>query len=273
VIFLLGAALHLLMFADPGGNAPGVKLITPAVNYRMDEASASSAPWIDSNGWRFLRDASGHYYYDVSGASAALAAAEGHAYGVDAAVNTDSSGVKPLAAMRAFLKELNEPKLPALANIGYVDDGSAQSGELMNLLVRRNLLFRVIPAPDPQLNLNVRFGSSEYPKTEKDPSLLAQKVRSNLGDEKRLVRVFGSEVVIARLMGSSGRVRVCLLNYAAAARRVQGIRVSVLGNYPRHKLHAYNVPDASLVDYSVENGVTEFTLPELREYAVVDLSE
>jgi hypothetical protein len=143
----------------------------------------------------------------------------------------------------------------------------------MNLLVRRNLLFRVIAAPDPHLNLNVRFGSSEYPKTEKDPSLLAQKVRSNLGDDKRLVRVFGSEVVIARLTGSAGRVRVSLLNYAAAARHVQGIRVSVLGSYPKHKLSAFNVPGVALVDFSVENGVTEFTLPELREYAVVDLSK
>ncbi|HSM78391.1 MAG TPA: hypothetical protein VLT57_12215, partial [Bryobacteraceae bacterium] len=38
--------------ADP---ARSIKVMTPAVNYRVDEASASTAPWIDSNGWRFLR--------------------------------------------------------------------------------------------------------------------------------------------------------------------------------------------------------------------------
>ena len=28
-----------------------VKLVTPTVNYRMNEASATNAPWIMSNGW------------------------------------------------------------------------------------------------------------------------------------------------------------------------------------------------------------------------------
>ena len=37
------------------------------------------------------------------------------------------------------------------------------SGEVMNLLVRNNLLFRLVPAPDQRLKLNVKLGSKEYP--------------------------------------------------------------------------------------------------------------
>ena len=119
--------------------------------------------------------------------------------------------------------------MPILANIGVIDDGSPQTGELMNLLSRRNLLYRIVSAPDPHLDLNIRLGSKEYPKSEAaNPSQLAQKIRAELTDEKRLLRVYGSEVVIARLMGNAGRVRIHLLNYAN--RPVTGLRVRVLGS-------------------------------------------
>src|SRR5262249_47890845 len=32
-----------------------MKLKSPAVNYRFEQASASRVPWIDANGWQFLR--------------------------------------------------------------------------------------------------------------------------------------------------------------------------------------------------------------------------
>src|SRR6202163_1507269 len=44
-----------------------VKLLAPTVNYRIDQASASRAPWLDSNGWRFLRQPNGRFYYEVAG--------------------------------------------------------------------------------------------------------------------------------------------------------------------------------------------------------------
>src|SRR6202163_4745817 len=43
-----------------------VKLLPPTVNYRIDQASASRAPWLDSNGWQFLRQPQGRFYYDVT---------------------------------------------------------------------------------------------------------------------------------------------------------------------------------------------------------------
>ena len=254
--------------ADP---ARSIKVMTPAVNYRVDEASASTAPWIDSNGWRFLCNAGGRFYYDVPGTTAALAAAEAYVYGVDALIYTDASGLKPLGEMLAFLGTLPAVNGTAPVNIGYENDGSAQSGELMNLLVRRNLLFRVVPGPDPKLDLTVKFGSAEYPNSQKDPSILEQAVRSNLTDEKRLIRIYGSEVVIARLTGGKRHLRVHLLNYAASARPVRGLRVSVQGMYPKHRIAAFRVPDAKLLDYDAKSGRTEFTIPNLREYTVVDL--
>src|ERR1041384_7208622 len=69
--------------AKAGDTQGAVKLLTPTVNYRMDQASASRAPWLDSNGWRFLRQPNGRFYYDVPGKAAALAAAEAFGYGAD----------------------------------------------------------------------------------------------------------------------------------------------------------------------------------------------
>ena len=156
--------------------------------------------------------------------------------------------------------------MPTMANIGVIDDGSPDTGELMNLLTRRNLLYRIVTAPDPHLDLNIR------PKSEgADPSKLAQKIRAELTDEKRLLRLYGSEVVIARLVGAGGRVRIHLLNYAN--RPVTGLRVRVLGNYPNWQVAAYDKPNLKLEDLATADGATEFTVPEISTYAVIDLSK
>jgi hypothetical protein len=62
------------------------------------------------------------------------------------------------------------------------------------------------------------------------------------------------------------------LNYAGANRKVDAIRVRVLGQYAQHHLWLADGAGVELLDYSVEPGATEFTLPELKTYAVVDLS-
>lgn len=262
--------------ADPD---KAVKLMAPTVNYRMNQASASREPWLVANGWRFLRQPQGRFYYDVPGPPAALAAAEAFCYGASALVKTDSAGLKPLAQMLAFLGGLGggggagTSDMPPVADFGFIDDGSPAAGEVMNLLVRDNLLFRVVRAPDPTLKLTVRLGSREYPLEDaKNPKVIAQAVRTNLTDEKRSLRIYGSPVVVARLTGAGGRLRVHLLNYAGAARRVDGIRVRVLGSYPKHQVATDGAPGVELLDYTVESDATEFTLPELKTYAVIDLS-
>jgi hypothetical protein len=256
--------------ADP---LMSVKLQAPTVEYRADQASASRAPWLDSNGWQFLRQPQGRFYYDVKGAGAALAAAEAFSYGAGALIGTDAAGLKPLAQMLDFLRGVSAEAMPAVADIGFIDDGSDVGGEVMNLMLRHNLLFQIVPAPDRRLKLNVRIGSKEYPAEQaQDPGAMAQLIRANLTDDKRSLRIYGSVVVIARLTGSGRKVRVQLLNYAGAARKVDGLRVRVLGSYPKHQVAAAGSPGEQLLDYTVDAGATEFTLPELKTYAVVDLS-
>lgn len=257
---------------ETGDPEKAVKLVPPTVNYRMNQASASREPWLVHNGWKFLRQPQGHFYYEVNGEGAALAAAEAFAYGANAMIKTDAAGLKPFARMVEFLKGVGDEDLPPVADFGFIDDGSATSGEVINLLVRDNLLFRLVRAPDPALKLTVRLGTKEYPAEDaKNPKVIAQAVRTNLTDAKRSLRVYGSPVVIARVTGSGGHVRVQLMNYAGAARKVNGVRVRVLGSFPKHKLAADDNAGEQLLDYTVESDATEFTLPELKTYAVVDL--
>ena len=271
-MMLLLAAILPALSTGPA-DAGAVKLPVPKVEYRINEASASRSPWINANGWQILRAPDRRYYYDVPAASPALAAAEAFMYGAKADIHTEPDGVELFNRMLQFLRGIPERgDLPTMANIGVLDDGSPETGELMNLLSRRNLIYRIVTAPDPHLDLNIRLGSEEFPKTEAaNPSKLAQKIRAELTDEKRLLRVYGSEVVIARLVGASGRVRIHLLNYAN--RPVTGLRVRILGDYPNWQVAAYDHPDLKLEDFATADGATEFTVPQLNTYAVIDLSK
>lgn len=254
------------------------KVATPRVNFRISNASATREPWVDSNGWRFLRQPGGHFYCDAPGkAAAALAAAESYAYGVQAVVEADAAGLQPFAEMTRFLQSLTPgDAMPSLFNFRYLDDGSPAAGEFMNLLVRNNLLFQVVSKPDSTGGMTVALGSAQYPKSEAgNPKLLAEKVRAELTDEKRLLRVYGSYVVIGRLVGSGTHMRVFLLNYGAANGAVEGIRVRVLGNFKQHHVSQFQFTGKSqgtkLLDYQTGSGATEFTLATLPLFAVVDL--
>ena len=238
--------------AESADLATFVRLTPPGVNYRPDEASASRQPWIDANGWKILRRPSGRFYYDANGTTAALAAAEAFCYGADALVHTDAVGLKPFAETLATLGPALEGR--PVSDFGLIDDGSPLAGEVMNLLVRHNLLFKIGEA-----KMTMRLPPSG------DPRAIVQKIRGDLGDDNRTVRIYGSSVVIARPTGLPGALRVDLLNYAGASRPVHGLRVRVLGRYPKH-------PDG-LLDYTVEATATEFTLPELKIHAAIDLSQ
>ena len=250
---------HCSQTADP---ANLLKLPSPGVRYRMNEARASSAPWIDTNGARFARGGKGQPLITAGEGKAALAAAEAHAYGAAALIAAPAKDWPAFGAMRKFLATLPAGDLPALANIGFQDDGSAAAREEMNLLIRRNLLFRVVTAPDPKLDLNVK------PKGG-DPSAFAYEVRQKLTDGKRLLRLYGSEVVVARLSGDAARRRVALLNYGP--RPVEGVRIRVLGRWPKVTAHVYG-EKVEPADVTTDAEATEFSLPRLPIYAVVELS-
>ena len=249
-----------------------VKLPAPGVQYRADVASATNVPWVDANGWRFERGGARAYYYDVPWRRASLAAAEAYASGVEAVIHPEPRDLPAFGRMLAFLGGMEGTELPARANIGIMDDGSSVTGEVLNLLARRNLLARVVTAPDPKYELNVQIGSKEYPKAQAaDPSAFAALIRRKLTDEKRLLRLYGSDVVLGRLAGDSTRVRVHLINYGGG--KVEGLRVRVRGAYAHGTLAAFTVKNAALIDYNTADDGTEFTIPEMDVYAVVDLKK
>ena len=250
--------------ADPVDFTKITKLKPPAVNYRFENASASRVPWIDSNGWQYLRRPGGRFYYDAGGP---LAIAEAFMWHADALVKADDATLGPVAQMLEYLRPLADSGADwqQVADFAFIDDGTSAAGEVMNLLVRGNLLFRVTRAGDPKFKLNVQLGTKRYPLEQaKNPATMAQIIRADLTDDNRSLRIYGSPVVVSRLESARGRVRVHLLNYDAA-RKINGLRVRVAGEYPHSE-------GAKLQDYSASNGATEFTLPELKTYVVIDLS-
>jgi hypothetical protein len=245
-------------------------LSVPGTVARAGVASPTRAPWIAANGWRFMRNPGAKYLYEVPAGKAALAAAEAFAYGADAVLKIDPADVRAAGEMLKFLASLPPIDLPAAADFAVVDDGSALTGEVMNLLVRRNLLFEVVRAPVQRFGINIRIGAPEYPRSEAaDPSAFALMVRRRLTDEQRSLRVYGSEVVIARLTTDAGRARLHLINYGG--RDVEGLRVRVRGVYRGGEAFASGAGRFALGEQSVGGGATEFSIPRLTTYAVVDL--
>ena len=267
------AAILLLPRLLTNGAEPvnAVKLGTPRVQYRTNEASATRSPWIDANGWRIVREPGQSFVYHVPGEAAALATAEAFAYGTDALIATDAAGADAFNRMLDFLRQIPQLDVTPVTDFGVVDNKSDASGELLNLLTRQNLLYKLEAAPDQSLRLNVRLGSKDYPANEvNNPNLLAHKIRSQLGDENRSLRIYGSEVVIARLATNSRQGRVYLLNYAN--RPVRGLRIRVRGAYAKGEAKVFGLTDAQLEDWLHDGDATEFTVRELNAFAVIDLA-
>ena len=245
-------------------------LPVPGITARANLASPTRIPWIVASGWRFTRNSGGKYVYELPAGKAVLAAAEAHAYGADVALKIDPSDAGPLGAMLTFLDGLPAANLPVIADLAIVDDGSALTGEVMNLLARRNLLYRIVTASSPRSPITISIGSPQYPREEAaDPSAFALKIRRQLTDDQRTLRVFGSETVICRLTGDERQTRLHLINYGG--RDIEGLRIRVRGSYSSGASHVVGVGPVPLQDHVVESGITEFSLPRLTTYAVVDL--
>ena len=258
--------------ASPFDRARAVQAVAPGVEYHMDVASATRVPWVDANGWRFEREPHRAFFYDTPAGSAAIAAAEAFAYGAEAAIRAAPEDLAPLARMLKFLAAIDQPRMLVMANIGVIDDGSDTMAEVLNLMARHNLLFHVIPAADPKYDLNICLGTPDYPTAEaQNPYAFAMKIRHRLTDEKRLLRIYGSNVVLARLSGDASAARVDLINYGRNP--VKGLRVRVLGSYKHGTLAAFGHPSAELEDYAAQDGATEFTIPEMGAYVLVNLRQ
>jgi hypothetical protein len=250
------------------------KLLTPRVAGRANVASATRRPWVDSNGWRFVRSPAGRFYYELPKGKAAMAIAEAFAYKADAILKIDPTSLADLTeagAMYDFIKDLAGENYPPIADIGVIDDKSPEIAEILNLLTRRNLLFKIVKAPAPQLRVNIRLGSKEYPRAEAaDPNDFAQKIRRRLGDENRGLRVYGTETVICRLTGDGARARLHLLNYGG--RDIDGMRLRLRGDFRRVDARAFGPGLIEPEDIVKDETATEFSLPRIGIYTVIDLS-
>ncbi len=249
---------------------------SPGVRYLPNVARATNIPWIDSNAWRFARGITRVHYTKVPAGSAPLAAAESFVFNVDAIIDPDPNDVDELGRMLRFLKEFEQPPLPEMVNIGVMDDGSPLMGEVLNLLTRRNLLYKVVRAPDPTLDLTVQLGTPDFPvEAAANPYEFAARVRAKLGDDKRLVRLYGTNTVIARLTGNGTRARLYLLSFGNRRqpnRGEQAIRVRVVGRYRPTRFAGYAAPPhVDLTDIRNPGHATEFWVPDFTTCAIVDL--
>jgi len=246
------------------------KLQAPGLRSRAEAASASVRPWVNANGWRFLRKPGDRYWGDVPAGRAALAAAEAFAYGADAVLAIDPADLGTFGQMLAFLSSVPDSSLPPATDVAVVDDGSPPIGEILNLMARRNLLFKVASKEAPDVAMNVRVGSKEFSKKEaQNPEMFALSVRRLLTDEKRSLRLYGSEVVLARLTRDAGHARLHLLNYGG--RPIDGLRVRLLGSWVPGEARAFGETRLAVEDLVAADGATEFSLGTIGPYAVVDL--
>jgi hypothetical protein len=249
---------------------------SPGVRYLPNVARATNVPWIDSNGWRFARGMRKVRYANVPAGSAPLAAAEAFAFNVDAIINPDPKDLEELGQMLRFLKANERPALPVMVNIGVVNSPSPLLNEVLNLLTRRNLLYKVVPAPDRSLDLNVQLGTADFPlEAAANPYEFAARVRAKLGDDRRLVRLYGTSTVMARLTGDQSRARLYLLSFGSRRQQdagAQAMRVRVQGRYQPAKFAAYGgTPDATVSDVRHPGTTTEFWVPDFNTCAVIDL--
>jgi hypothetical protein len=237
---------------------------------QVELASATRSPWVTANGWRVQRQPGGRYAYRLPPGRAALAAAEAFAYGMDAVVEIDPADLGALGGMLTFVSGIEASALPEAADFAVVDDGSPVTGEVMNLLARRNLLYEVVTAPTSRFALNVQPGTARYSVEEAaNPAAFALRIRRELGDDARSLRIYGSEVVLGRLTAEPLRARLHLLNYGG--RPVDALRIRVKGTWPEGEARVPGLGRVALLDHVVRDGATEFSLPVLDVYAVVDL--
>jgi hypothetical protein len=244
--------------------------LAPGVDRQVQVASATRSPYLIANGWRFIRNRSAKYRYSLPAGKAALAAAEAYAYGANATLQIEATDLESEGKMLAFLRSIPVADLPGLADIAVVDDQHPLVGEVMNLLARRNLLFTAVSAPDSHFAINIRIGSKEYAEDEAaNPSEFTLKIRRQLTDERRSVRIYGSETVLCRLTGDDSRIRLHLLNYRGG--KVDGLRIRLRGAFRKGQARGDQIGEIPLENFAVSSGATEFSIPMMNLYAVVDL--
>lgn len=258
--------LHLLT-----GNAPDAKpLDNPGTDYKVATAGATAAPWVTANGWQFIRYPEAKFVSNASGPALPLAMIEAFAWRGQVWFTVSEADQPIWDKTLAFLESVPEFATQRRSQIGVQEDGSDEMGEVLKLLARRNLMAAPL-RENVSAEVVVKLGTPEYSReSARNPAQFAARVRNQLGDDRRLIRIYGSDVLLCDLEGNGGHSRVHLTNYSN--REIHGARVRVLGKFPNVKLMAFEQLDLALQDVAMTEGGTEFTVPLLNRYAVIDLT-
>ena len=101
LVLMLAAAIGgLPRVYTPDTSVEGyTKVPPPNIRMRMNEASATTVPWIDSNASRYMRGVKKAFYAKLPAGSAPLAAAEAFTYGVDAILEPAPEDTQALNSM------------------------------------------------------------------------------------------------------------------------------------------------------------------------------
>ena len=160
--------------------------------------------------------------------------------------------------MLTFLEALPAADLPAIADLAVIDDGSPTTGEVMNLLARRNLLYQPVKAPSARFRLNIVIGQPRVParRRRRPQRLRAEDPPSAHGRAADLagLRQRGGDCTADRRCRAD---RLHLINYGG--REIEGLRVRVRGGYGTGDAWVEGTGRVGLVDRVVADGATEFS--------------
>jgi hypothetical protein len=309
-----------LLTLDERGKWPHVRLneVTKR-NDVLQVASRSAQPWLENNG-ALVRlaglasaDATALLSYPWAPLTASDAdagpALEHYLVAIAEAGSTGASLVLPLHAnlQRGLLQGRPEARrdwaaigrylefygwdiarhYEPMASVGVVTAEPFASFEVLNLLVRHNLPFRllrpatlsrenlddlgllvVLDAPDGApaqvvTGFEARGGTVMRPEVPVvDPNAFALDVRNRLGPDRRSVDIWNGITVLVepRRDPADGTVLLSLVNYAHEERPVQ---LRVRGTFAAV---TYESPEQALMllPFTHRNGATEFVVPDLR---------
>ena len=110
------------------------------------------------------------YSYDRTGGQRLAGRRGSFTYGADVVLKIDPSDVPAVGAMMAFFESLPSVDVPPVADFGVVDDGSAVTGEAINLMARRNLLFAIEKAPSDTVPPQRRRSGAPRSRARRPPT-------------------------------------------------------------------------------------------------------
>jgi hypothetical protein len=210
----------------------------------------------------------------------ATAVAEAGAFGADLLLDLDAALLPAWAWARRYLDYYarRDVRAAPMANVGVVTRDPAAWYEVLNLMARHNVPYRIVDSVDPLRAAGLDLVILTEPGTDAgelpaervlragndaaDPNGFALKVWNRLGRKRRLVDVWNGITVLVGLERGAGEraLRLEIVNYSAQPLPVQ---VRVRGIYGRIESVTPERPRQSL-PFEHLDGYTEFVVPELR---------